>query len=149
MKKIEDYLNLYLGCEMLYRRMDDEPTPLYKLMAVSIDKDQPSGLDCLVCPIDKPEDVIWTSDLITSIGVDVFGNSWIKPLLRPLSDMSSGEEIEYKKLSKIPMDNLNNEELRKKDCMRVEAQATAYLLKQGFDLFGLIEDNIAIDKTTL
>lgn len=64
----------------------------------------------------------------------------IKLKLRPLSDMTIEEdkEIQYIRLSERGGPNLS---------LRRNAAETAYLLSRGFDLFGLIKQGLAIDKT--
>lgn len=59
----------------------------------------------------------------------------VKPLLRPLPDMTCYE-------SEIWFDAGN-----KLDIIQAESARTAYLLRQGFDLFGWIDVELAIDKT--
>lgn len=55
----------------------------------------------------------------------------IKPILRPLSSLEGKEKEWYG--NRREFDGLE----------------FLYLLKQGFDIFGLIEQGLAIDKTTL
>ena len=90
----------------------------------------------------------------------------IKPILRPLSDMQEDEQIVVGLISRgielseaTYSDKIFAKEfavswaIRKgsrpvmsvADCVKL----TTYLLKQGFDLFGLIENGIAIDKTKI
>ncbi len=63
----------------------------------------------------------------------------LKPILRPLSDMTEDEDQEFEYIR------------YKKDLSIYEGTAmqTAYLLSKNFDLFGLIESGLAIDATTL
>jgi hypothetical protein len=61
-----------------------------------------------------------------------------KPILRPLSDMTEEEKKDY-----------NNRKQRKGHMAQVHAYNTLWLLSKHFDLFGLITDGLAIDKTTL
>jgi hypothetical protein len=83
-----------------------------------------------------------------------------KPILRPLSDMTEEEKLEFYKL-------VNPNSIEDSDSVRIDtideiikghlfplklleiAMGAAYLLSRSFDLFGLIEDNEAIDATTL
>lgn len=131
MKKLSDYLHLYLGC--------------YINRAGRIEKIDYSLL-------------IYTDA----------NNLWehTKPLLRPLSDMTEEEvvtliykrsniylnvrfvefwmnkvrfEFEYKSSSRRRTDDQSFDEL--------DSGQFLYLLKQGFDLFNLIPDGLAIDKT--
>ena len=61
----------------------------------------------------------------------------IAPILRPLSDMTDEEAQEvYTIKGKNAFNNF-------------EGETTKHLLSKHFDLFGLIEAGLAIDKTTL
>jgi hypothetical protein len=72
----------------------------------------------------------------------------IKPILRPLSDITADEsdclwhEAEYLYFESTPNGTL----YRKHE---LSPKTFTYLLKQGFDIFGLIENGEAIDKTKL
>lgn len=61
-----------------------------------------------------------------------------KPILRPLSDMSVTER-----------DTAYAQYEIERTMIEAGAARTAYLLSLGFDLFGLIENGEAIDKTKL
>jgi hypothetical protein len=63
-----------------------------------------------------------------------------KPILRPLSDMTTKERESY---NKIVMEGLKSHDF---EVQKHDATATLFLLKQGFDLFGLIESEQAITK---
>lgn len=69
--------------------------------------------------------------------------AFIKPVLRPLSDITHEEMGHIVDMSSglIPNDY---DTLR-----RIAAEETVYLLRRGFDLFRLIESDLAIDKTKL
>lgn len=71
-----------------------------------------------------------------------------KPTLRPLSDMTEEErkEVEFKREILYDIHERNSKD---PDTLIMCGDITKYLLKQGFDLFGLIEAGLAIDKTTL
>lgn len=62
----------------------------------------------------------------------------VKPILRPLLDMKENEFATWKSLEDNNINRFIN-----------GATSVDYLLKQGFDLFNLIPDGLAIDKTTL
>lgn len=66
----------------------------------------------------------------------------IKPILRPLSDMTEKEKDEFSEyqIEKFGED-FHNE--------MYDISQFLFLLKQGFDIFGLIESHQAIDKTQL
>ncbi len=68
-----------------------------------------------------------------------------KPILRQLSDMTKEENICY---SRTGLRHIS-ESVENYDSIRIESEKTAYLLKQGFDLFNLISTGQAIDKTKL
>lgn len=65
--------------------------------------------------------------------------SKLKPILRPLSDLRFEEKQEQAKLFN---EAINTDALP-------EAVGIAYMLSKHFDLFGLIESGLAIDKTKL
>lgn len=70
--------------------------------------------------------------------INRFQNHEWELILRPLSDMTEEERqscIEFM-----------NHDL---DTWIIGAKRTAYLLSRGFDLFGLLDCRLAIDKTTL
>jgi hypothetical protein len=72
-----------------------------------------------------------------SIDSPLFG----KIMLRHLQDISEEERDEFGQiLNDFP---LNTQE----DCRKIDAAQTLYLLKQQFDLFGLIESGQALNKT--
>jgi hypothetical protein len=60
-----------------------------------------------------------------------------KPILRKLSSMTEEEKIKYQ----MPKNNAN--------VIFFTAKQVVELCKEGFDLFGLIDANLAIDKDTL
>lgn len=65
----------------------------------------------------------------------------VKPILRPLSSMTEDEYLEAHEIGAA-----FNEENRY-ELMQSMAAVTQYLLSKGFDLFGLIESNLAISST--
>lgn len=66
-----------------------------------------------------------------------------KLLLRPLSDMTEGEKDEYYKHRGFGwIYNLEKQ-------MSKDAAGTRFLLSKSFDIFGLIESGLAIDKTKI
>ena len=103
---------------------------------------------------------------VDSISLTGMLDSKAKPILRPLLDMQEDEQIVVGLISRgielseaTYSDKIFAKEfavswaIRKgsrpvmsvDDCVKL----TTYLLKQGFDLFGLIENGIAIDKTKI
>ncbi len=68
-----------------------------------------------------------------------------KPLLRPLSDIKETEIVEMFNLNEtsgVYVFRVDNENTH-----RFTSKQFLYLLKQGFDLFQLIENGYAIDKS--
>jgi len=65
------------------------------------------------------------------------------PVLRPLSDMTLQETKELVGIQEMFLSNVHIQDRMQ----RMAAAETAYLLSRGFDLFGLIDAELAIDKT--
>lgn len=90
---------------------------------------------------------------ITNSNINMYGNDidQLKPILRPLSDMTE-EEIEYIAIE-LKAGKWNAPDLKHMPDIaftqnHLKPEIFLYLLKQGFDLFGLIESGLAINKTT-
>jgi hypothetical protein len=119
MKNIKDYLYLYLGCEVMIEPYEPHS---YKDVIEAI--------------------VVGESVNFKKAGDYYFDDANefnIKLILRPLYDMTAKERLQwFREYRTIPKVNeyYNPEELR-------------WLLKQGFDLFNLIPEGLAIDKTKL
>jgi len=98
-KKIEDYLHLYLGCDVRHNNGS-----IVKMNSIALN--------------------------------NMLNNKYemqeYKPILRPLSDMTEEEKIEVRKFDKVELPHF---------------ELTRYLLSKHFDLFGLIEAGLAIEKT--
>jgi hypothetical protein len=111
---IKDYLHLYLGCEMMYEG------EISTLESVS------------------------SSGLVGDENRDESGEGWydvsdIKPILRPLSDMTDEEaKVMQPMFAKYHKDG--------KQGIEFCAKITTYALQKHFDLFGLIDAGLAIDK---
>jgi hypothetical protein len=121
-KDIKDYLHLYLG--VYCQRMGQEDVSnVYKLTGVSFDDTQRQWW----AYFENEEDCYAAIE-------DVF------PILRPLSDMTE-EEL----LIGGPIPQTNTFDVVGK----WSPDQFVYLLSKGFDLFGLIEAGLAIDKTKL
>lgn len=127
-KELKDYLHLYLGCECI---LDNKETG--KLIGFdSRLHDSDVEMVCFTIWIDKEND--W------SVYNDDKNFERIKPILRPLSDMTEEEKqnIEGTDWSLLPDSG-----------WEYTAETFLFLLSKGFDLFGLIEAGLAIDKITL
>lgn len=154
MKDIKDYLHLYIGCECMIGDMKwKREEHLYGLAPdVDVDFGKPikSKLDAHVLSV--------FSDKCTLI-------------LRPLSDMTEEEALYCISTFDRGVDNpvfkiIGKDELGE-DWVYVQvgyeeteccwgpnlnymgAEMFRYLLSRGFDLFGLIESGLAIDKTSI
>ena len=131
-KKIEDYLHFYLGCDVITTSRieywhDDEGQYVEKI----------------------PKDSIITGNDTRFL----FETGYkFKLLLRPLSDMTEEEEdyINDEFSFGHALSNLGKS-LKEGNLyqMRVTEtfEITRYLLSKSFDLFGLIESGLALDKT--
>jgi hypothetical protein len=123
-KDIKNYLYLYLGCDIIYC---EQPGKIYKLMSVDLSEDN-------------------TAPVFISDGEDEFFAEYeeVRPLFWHLSDMTEEEDAEYRTIyeSNLPIVPWS--------CYAKHSAAIVqYLLSKHFDLFGLIEAGIAIDKTKI
>jgi hypothetical protein len=133
--KLQDYLHLYIGCEGIAETIAKFKT---RLVISNHTNDMRDGVDL--------EDAIQYN---------------FKPILRPLSDMTEEEfreifnPIQPKDVAdedfKDAMQNLIENGIDAFDFDGMSAQTvfelTRKLLSKHFDLFGLIEAGLAIDKT--
>jgi hypothetical protein len=125
-KKISDYLHLYLGCDLY------TGTGKVKLVAV-----QKEAIPCCEFRI------IVLNGNVTHEAKNV------KLLLRRLSSMS---EKELQECGNMVYDFSDDPELNNHKPQDFEICAPEqfhYLLSKGFDLFGLIDSGLAIDKETI
>lgn len=139
-KKIEDYLRLYIGCEIQAPSPDEEFVQCKGLLTgihgefeaevQFYDINNNVDEEPSYCPYDR-----------------------IKPLLRPISDMTEDEMFEMSEITGL----LQNENLIKawvngsafSLSIHKMPELFTFLLKKGFDVFGLCEAGLAIDKTKL
>jgi hypothetical protein len=144
-KDIKDYLHLYLGCET----------------------DQGVLIGMVNCDNDKED--IQCVCLMKEGGLVNGAIKNIKPLLRPLDDMTEeeGYEVLRRQHSYDVMPTQGQYEVadrylayrldyvhrnskvfyQRRPVVPKTPEATRYLLSKGFDLFQLIESGLAIDKT--
>lgn len=138
--QIKDYLHFYPNCEVYY-----EPIPGVQVLTLKwLDKLIDKGLTHLV-----------------------------KPILRSLSDMTPEEAIEFVRLNEysyygdfppnrtyttyrnsfgmvvVKWGHTTRELFIPQDKRSFKPNEFAYLLKQDFDLFCLIEHGLAVDKTKI
>ena len=124
MKDIKDYLHLYLGCECKMTKPGYHAVHELGLSADTSFALNGKLLKYFIEPTTKAE---------------------LKPFLRPLSDMTEDEEMEAKTLHF----NLSEKDAHSTTRIEVMAGMTHWYLSKGFDLFGLIDAGLAINKTKL
>lgn len=125
MKQLKDYLPFYLGCECVFedcRNGGDKEQG--KLIEIGI------NMACIETANNDDPYIECTPNEI-------------KPILRPLSDITEGEKMDLRSHF-LEMDNPYNT-----GDPPWHFEQTRYLLSKHFDLFGLIESGLAIDKNTL
>jgi hypothetical protein len=128
-KNIADYLHLYLGCEFIWEDEDD-PMILKGVFG----------------------DVAYSTEADES-GEGMYAIEEIKPILRPLSDMTEEEMNHLGSLTTMTLYDCFDEfyydflDQREDRPWETTFEITRYLLTRGFDLFGLIESGLALDKT--
>lgn len=149
-KDIRDYIHFYLGCEFAnswFPEYHKEFSRGWKLTAIDYSNPRPFRLE-------ETEDYTWTDS--------------VKPILRKLESMTpediAGLAIAYGMkdfvVTKanceghiIQMEYLKNGESQTDFIhwyvYQLNANVFHYLISQGFDLFGLIDAGLAIDKSTL
>jgi hypothetical protein len=131
-KELKDYLHLYLGCECKTKYVDWEN---------------------------------WSTETLTLKVLNKLNEDLsfeVKPILRSLDDITKSEATEGKVFKEKTewheptfeqfKERLeNNLELQRKTKFIIEFSPTEFifLLSKYFDLFGLIDAGLAIDKTTL
>ncbi len=145
-KNIADYLPFILGCECNCTDYFDE---IFTLVGIDVTSGK--------CQL-----------MNTNGGRAFRGADMVKPILRPIPDITEEEvinlvfmqsdvyknvapiqihkgvirfEFEYSTSSRRRVESIKLDELKPKMFM--------YLLKQGFDIFGLIEAKLAVKKKTL
>jgi hypothetical protein len=136
-KNIKDYLHLYLGCEVEYPDTDGTP-----MRAIFTGFSRADGIETTYKKKPKKGEALGDYLSWKPNGYHNSNATKIKPILRPLSDMTKKEMAEYNKLYETLFnmaDGINQ--------IRQHAACDHYLLSKGFDLFGLIEAGLAIDKT--
>ena len=135
-KNIKDYLHLYLGCEVATTFNDHT----YTLLG-----------------IERDNAIVWREQ----IGRTVKLIGLIKPLLRPLSDMTVGEKAGFITICQLEPEDIecvemtailtDKPELGTAHLTNIHqwARGTNYLRSIGVDCDELIEAGLAIDKTKM
>lgn len=147
MKKIEDYLKYYIGCDVIYTPLE---SVLFKCKLVGFTRHE-AGIDVTLF---EPDNDDGYNDSI----------DYIKLILRPLSSMTEEEAIAmYDHLfpevnrsasfkAKIILDQLSDGMYYDgKVSIHDYIQWVKYLLDPdlAFDIFGLIESGLALDATKI
>ena len=125
-KDIKDYAHLYLGCEALVQFPEDT-----------------DGIRCII------ESVNVECISFNNIAPDYYFDEpecGFMPILRRLSSMT---EEEAKDLTDHGIEQLHDAIHLKTHTLSFTPEDLLYLLSEGFDIFGLIDANLAIDKDTI
>lgn len=138
-KELKDYLHLYLGCECI---LDDHNTGIL----IGFDSQLHNKEVEMVCYTiwDKKDDdwMVYNDDS---------SFERIKPILRPLSDMTEDEFYEFKSFA----DNDCSKMIHIKNVKDIttnlfhEFEASRFLLSKHFDLFGLIDSGLAVNAAEI
>lgn len=120
MKKLEDYIHFYLGCECHNWKFNAK----FTLKGLRYWNSE------MWCTGYNNEDLKWLPVKSTKL------------LLRPMLSMTPDERHEWHSLMKQGTDGVHQV------IIRVEtAESLKYLLDNCFDVFGLIHEGVALDKT--
>jgi hypothetical protein len=144
-KNIKDYLHLYLGCECIgYSHFKDEST----------------GQNIEV-PLKRK--IVGVTQYGVELEGGTFSVAYVKPILRPLSDMTEEEKVELftlnfgnHRFTNFGYDSIECIILADKDerirvglsSNSMGANAFLFCLTRGFDLFGLLESGLAINANS-
>ncbi len=142
-KTFKDYAHLYLGCDVLVQNLDSDD------FETEIEEGITNGCvakltlvnqgDCQLRAYDDSENWEYAIEIEGAYLCSWWSSRNVKPILRPLSDITKGE------IEQCSYFFTNTS----RSILEDGAQRTFYLLKQGFDLFGLIDAGIALDKTKI
>lgn len=134
MKKIEDYIHLYIGCDVMVTHNADITPKKAKLIGAYIDEWK-NGQYHPTVQVDfgRPTQRLY------------YLLSQVKLLLRPLSSMTEEEERHMiSTQDDVKLDGYP-EILLKAD----SGETFRWMLSKGFDLFDLIESGLALDSTKI
>lgn len=116
-KELKDYLHLYLGCEALVEGYTNSKSPFNYRGIINY-------------------------QLLLESGQHYSSVKEIRPILRPLSDMTEKEIMEKERLKDCEYESAWSP-------LMARAESFKYLLSKHFDLFGLIESGLAINAADL
>lgn len=136
-KELKDYLHLYLGCNVIISESYHNG-----IIALLVGINHTYGV--VECVLESPEWYEYHT-------YKSFNDFQVKPILRPLSDITGDELIQYGKIEFPDMKGRFDLKGLREVVMHAyyEPETFKWLLSKNFDLFGLIEAGLAIDKTTL
>jgi hypothetical protein len=163
MKNLKDYLHFHIGSEIQYPDTDGKLI-IARLTGVS----RADGVETTYIKRKKKGHCMGDYLSWEPNGHHNSNALNIKPILRPLSNMTEDEAVELVKIRSttyrwVTAEVVNQHILRfefeyessrrrRSTTLRFDElspEEVRYLLSKGFDLFGLIEAGLAIDKTKL
>lgn len=121
--KLQDYIHYYIGCKVIGTPYGGQPTRFEEGIIVGV------HLNVVDVKFGK-----WQS--IATLDFDK-----VKLILRKLGDHEDGELNEYQTLVGKRTDGIHSVVIHYDT-----SESFHWLLKKGFDLFGLIEAGLAVDK---
>lgn len=145
-REIKDYLHLYLGCEMQYSTHHEPQYETYTLTIEGLKE----AIEFEDSPILRP---LWqlTDEEYAVINQHGFGGASTKEIwLDQFEKFEERPAPGQGKKNKVTNPKMIRSKVRVGLQLRFYTFAPEtfrYLLSQGFDLFGLIEEGLAIDKT--
>jgi len=161
-KTFKDYAHLYLGCDV---KFDGKFWVMWRLSEVYADLKVPAPSDRTNCAyIEEAKPLLRPlSDMKINEGAWCLGQTFFDHVSYPISDFKFELVGQNKQNPRISINNdwykenltfgNSNGSIWAVDAMsanvKIKSTLFAYLLKQGFDLFGLIDAGIAIDKTKI
>lgn len=129
-RKIEDYLHLYLGCSVMIERHESNTY-------------NTSGKSALQGPYKLAGiDISNNSRQVKIESFSLTENDIIRPVLRPLNDMTEDEAIEFGWMRLFTLEHFVEKKMFQSDRL-------AHMLVRYFDLFDLIQDGLALDATKM
>ena len=130
--ELKEVIHLYLGCDAIIGKQSGQENAKH-LIGTLVGYDTKNKGTCTFIYYDK------------GVSTTCITPTSIKPILRPISDMTQEESKIYHSLNKLypasPVHHIMVE--------HATFETFAWLLKKQFDLFELIESGQAIDKTKL
>jgi hypothetical protein len=145
-KKLSDYLHFFIGCKMLYSSHHEPQNEPYTLTHDNVGQAIEFGDRPIlrrledITPGELKEMIIKLSKIDLSdceFEYDFVGHTWVNAIRKGVVV----DCLVIENNGNINMDDYSPSQLP-------QAEAFHYLLKQGFDLFGLIDAGLAVDEKT-